>query len=1463
MANFKMALEALSKGNINIDALTGQLAKILDKTPQKVLRMLSDLDNIYQKKLISDADYIKLKNQINQYRRTHPNATESGQNSSGDATVFDQSDQIAEGPEDATVVSESLQQGDADATEVIPQQGDADATEVIPQQGDADATEVMPQQQDGTGFDVTGETDMIGVEVDFSNTEGPSTASVAGTGWSDPSTSSQGAAPLGPGSIIKQRFELHEVLGIGGMGKVYRGLDLLKQEARDKKPYVAIKLLNEDFKDHPEAFISLQRESSRQQKLAHPNIATIYDFDRVGGPGTPVFITMELMEGMELKDYIRKKIKLIGGLPFEEAFTIIQQLVSGLAYAHERRLVHSDFKPGNCFLCNDGTVKTLDFGIARAVKNPVTGEAEKTLFDPGQLGALTPAYASYEMLEGEEPDTRDDIYALGCVSYELLTGRHPFDKVPANKAKDNNLKPFIVKGLKKKQNRALQRAVAFKRKDRSPTVEHFIEELEARYIWYKSPLTIAAILFIAIGLGGTAPVLNYYQQQKVEQFITEINTGTPQIIAEHLSSINTFKKAEQRVITDDAKTTIQTYLSNQITRAIDITADNYNFLKAEIILTEIGGLYPDSSFLEEQQALIIANKKQQLSKLNSQFSDALITAKEQNDESLLDDAKNILEVIKKRIDPEDPLLSDLRTSNQYRLLANNSFELGDHEKALKLISSGISLAPQDKQLADTKAKIEKAVNIERLEDKLTEARAQLVALADHQAIKDDIIALAELDPDNGSLVPIARSLRELTDEKLENITNNGQQADAKSFVDEYGPLLSILQINAELIAMKLAHLSGAERIQKIQQLVADDISIIQQSLGAPQMDNFAWEAKMLSALQELDSLAKAEPLEAAKFTNDLEDLRGSIVALYIDEAEKILEVRRFDAARDMANRGTRFSPEGENVLATLDTITEAETAHEKQLLIDGLIKDFRAQISANQITKALEYYNEIKIGLPEEHAFIAQEAPISLSTSYANLASNSFEASDFTSALRFADEGLKLNPENAVLKNARTEYAAEANIIDLTAQFANETSFDIGSIQTKIGEISNSVKSNEFRQNAIKQLAERINELKTSNENLAAKLAEYAATFFPGSALTELKNELRLKPWPDAPTAVATLNSGKLTEATNMLKAANADFPEHPEVDSFSKALVDSTQKAIATFNEYLARKEGAGTDYNQLRVAKKLLLRAQSLWIDNTNYDTEETELNELIDANKPAAKKVLKRENVDLADSQTSSGATAKEWKPVDSGRTCENRLAGYGKRARAICYDFVNSGWRGPLMVVVPKGESFDNPFAISKYEISVGDYGKYCAISKACTPERNKDKLHDPISGISLAEAEAYAKWVTERTGKTYRLPTTSEWVYATSANGKQPKKDYNCRVALGDKIVKGTGVTSVKSGQSNGWGMKNYVGNVQEWVVDGDKISARGGAFEDAHSKCDISFNRKHDGQSDKTTGFRLVLEEVS
>ncbi len=279
---------------------------------------------------------------------------------------------------------------------------------------------------------------------------------------------------LGPGAILKERFILDAVIGTGGMSTVFKGRDLRKVEVEDKNPWVALKVLNEDFQRYPDAYIALAREASRQQKLAHPNIATVYDFDRAG---ETVFMTMELLVGTPLDQYIRKVVKPRSGLPFAEALPILAGMAAALSYAHERQIVHSDFKPGNCFLTDHGSIKVFDFGIARAAKTPGQIDMAKTLYDPGKWGALTPAYASAEMLDGQDSDTRDDIYALACVTHELLTGRHPFNKTPANRARDAGLVPPPVRGLSPRQNATLARGLAFRREDRCQSVSEFIDGL--------------------------------------------------------------------------------------------------------------------------------------------------------------------------------------------------------------------------------------------------------------------------------------------------------------------------------------------------------------------------------------------------------------------------------------------------------------------------------------------------------------------------------------------------------------------------------------------------------------------------------------------------------------------------------------------------------------------------------------------------------------------------------------------------------------------------------------------------------------------------------------------------------------------------------------------------------------------------------------------------------------------------
>lgn len=303
------------------------------------------------------------------------------------------------------------------------------------------------------------------------------------------------AAPTG--RTIKQRFVLQQVLGSGGMGSVFKAIDLRKQEASDRDPYVAIKLLNEDFEQHPDAFISLQREARKSQTLAHPNIVNVYDFDR---DGDTVFMTMECLTGQPLDKLLREHADR--GLPRPQALSILRDMGAALAYAHSHNIAHSDFKPGNVFVSEKGSAKVLDFGIARAVSGlgGEGGGGEHTVFDPGSLGALTPAYASLEMLRGEEPDPRDDVYALGCVAYELFAGRHPFGRKTAEQALQEGLKPRRIPGLKRRQWRALEQALAFPRAQRLPTVAALLAAFDER----RSPLWWLAAVVVLVSMAGAA-----------------------------------------------------------------------------------------------------------------------------------------------------------------------------------------------------------------------------------------------------------------------------------------------------------------------------------------------------------------------------------------------------------------------------------------------------------------------------------------------------------------------------------------------------------------------------------------------------------------------------------------------------------------------------------------------------------------------------------------------------------------------------------------------------------------------------------------------------------------------------------------------------------------------------------------------------------------------------------------------
>ncbi len=219
-------------------------------------------------------------------------------------------------------------------------------------------------------------------------------------------------------------YQILSMLGAGGMGEVYRASDT------NLKRSVAIKVLPAALADDPDRMARFQREAEVLAALNHPNIAAIYGLERTSGVTA---LVMELVEGATLAERVAR-----GPMPLDESIGIAQQLADALEAAHEQGIVHRDLKPANIKVRNDGTVKVLDFGLAKALEPagtaavPAGASMSPTMTSPAVMTGVgvilgTAAYMSPEQARGKPVDKRSDIWAFGCVLFEMLSGRRPFD----------------------------------------------------------------------------------------------------------------------------------------------------------------------------------------------------------------------------------------------------------------------------------------------------------------------------------------------------------------------------------------------------------------------------------------------------------------------------------------------------------------------------------------------------------------------------------------------------------------------------------------------------------------------------------------------------------------------------------------------------------------------------------------------------------------------------------------------------------------------------------------------------------------------------------------------------------------------------------------------------------------------------------------------------------------------------
>ena len=219
-------------------------------------------------------------------------------------------------------------------------------------------------------------------------------------------------------SLLNGRYRLMQRLGSGGMASVYKAEDLLLGRL------VAVKILHEGLTDDSTFLESFQREAHAAANLSHPNIVTVHD---IGQDGTRYYIVMEYVEGRTPKDIVREQAQMGRLMPVNRALDLTIQVCAGIGYAHRAGLVHCDVKPHNVLVSRDDRVKVTDFGIARAM-------SEASAHREG-LAWGTPQYFSPEQAAGQAPTPASDVYSIGVMLFELLTGRLPFEaKTPAGYA---------------------------------------------------------------------------------------------------------------------------------------------------------------------------------------------------------------------------------------------------------------------------------------------------------------------------------------------------------------------------------------------------------------------------------------------------------------------------------------------------------------------------------------------------------------------------------------------------------------------------------------------------------------------------------------------------------------------------------------------------------------------------------------------------------------------------------------------------------------------------------------------------------------------------------------------------------------------------------------------------------------------------------------------------------------------
>lgn len=946
------------------------------------------------------------------------------------------------------------------------------------------------------------------------------------------------STPVGIGTVLKERYVLESIVAggdKGGMGLVFCARDLINEEAQDRNPFVAVKILNEEFKRHPESVLALQREARKSQNLAHPNIITVFTFDRDQGN---FFIVMELLKGSALNDVI-KNVK-DKGLPKNEALRIIQALSRALAYAHERKIVHSDFKPSNAFLTEEGQVKVLDFGIARAAKSiGADGKSkdDKTLFDAATLGAFTPPYASSEQIEGQDPDFRDDVYALGVVSYELLCGRHPFDRKDAVAARAEGLKPAPVPGLTRSQWKTLQSALAFSRDKRPATGLAFSEGMTPKRL----PVAVIVSSAVAVLLVILAVVIfvpSILDSNRAKSIANDLGSTTPAVAAAALQQLQAAKPSIQtNVLSTDAnrKAVVAAYLA-KARESFDPKAGRFDFAGARNVLKDARQVLSDSAALDNLAAALESEKKTEINNRTEQFEDLLkrhVLLAAAGQPSVV----QVRDVVR-QLEPSHPLLKDNRLPIAFRDAASAALAQQDATQAEKLLKIGLEIAPTDPNLRDLQDQVTRAsqsmslrartVELEMSVAPLAESGATLASVRAARATLDQLRVASSSSP---VLARVEKRLEALVATEVAGVLQQRKADVAQSTLSEFEPYLAAPFLQAQRNTVSTAIGDAQAKV-----LLADQLRrSIDKQLAAPHADE-AWAKELRNLLGKLNELsprdariADAEQQASKYLLQQAATLRTSS---RFSEAERLLDLAAtFHGAEGLLAAEREQIKRARDKLEADNKVNEvlAKLAADKQRVLD------LAGAGGGKLDDALERYRVLEKQLPAGDPWAKVEAPRALADGYLRRAQTFAQAGDFAVAQKTAHTIQALTLPDA-------KYAATAAMYDAYAAIAaglqvnppEGAATQLVDLQRKDAKLYDGL-----RPALARIVSQRISKLAAASLDQALALEASAQKLFPKDSFPVLGNRAK----PPAPGVAAAPQPGPAPAPAQQSAPASAPTP--------------------------------------------------------------------------------------------------------------------------------------------------------------------------------------------------------------------------------------------------------------------------------------------------------------------------------